>query len=45
MTDLAQLLTLLKPSGDDALYAYAVSPLVNSVKNDGPELITPISVS
>jgi putative SOS response-associated peptidase YedK len=42
VTALADLLGLLVPSSDETLSAYAVSPLVNNVRNDGPELIAPL---
>ena len=37
--DLLSLKRLLVPAPDDALMASPASPLVNSVKNDGPELL------
>jgi len=40
-TETADLLGLLVPCSDDTLSAYAVSSLVNNVRNDGPELIVP----
>lgn len=40
--DLAELHGLLVPADDDALDAYRVSPRVNSVRNDGPDLIVPL---
>jgi putative SOS response-associated peptidase YedK len=40
--DLAELHGLLVPAEDDTLDAYRVSPRVNSVRNDGPELVQPI---
>jgi putative SOS response-associated peptidase YedK len=40
-SDLSTLLPLLKPARDDALFAYAVSSLVNNVKNDAPDIIVP----
>jgi putative SOS response-associated peptidase YedK len=39
--DAGELRALLEPNDDVALAAYAVSPLVNSVRNDGPALILP----
>ncbi|MFN2484653.1 MAG: SOS response-associated peptidase [Candidatus Limnocylindria bacterium] len=33
---------LLTPAADDLLEAYPVSPLVNDVRNEGPELIRPL---
>ena len=41
----ADLLPLLAPAPDDLLAAYAVAPLVNSVRNDGPELIRPVAAA
>jgi putative SOS response-associated peptidase YedK len=40
-SDPLSLKRLLVPAPDDALIATAASTLVNSVKNDGPELLTP----
>lgn len=37
----AALMELLRPARDDLLVATAVSPRVNSVKNDDPECLTP----
>lgn len=39
--DAGELIALLEPRDDLALDAYAVSPLVNSVRNDGPDLLLP----
>ncbi len=39
--DAGELLALLEPRDDIALEAYAVLPLVNSVRNDGPDLLLP----
>lgn len=39
--DRGQLLALLEPREEVALEARAVSPLVNNVRNDGPELLDP----
>ena len=39
VTELGDVLPLLVPCPDDVLSTYAVSPLVNNVRNDGPELI------
>ncbi len=39
--DPGELLALLEPREDLALYAHAVLPLVNSVRNDGPDLLLP----
>jgi putative SOS response-associated peptidase YedK len=41
-TDPGELLGLLVPSPADELEAYPVSTLVNSVRNDGPELVRPL---
>jgi len=41
VTDPAAVLSLLVPCPDDVLVVYPVSPLVNNVRNDGPELIAP----
>jgi putative SOS response-associated peptidase YedK len=41
--DSAKLLPLLKPFEASELEAYEVSPLVNSVKNNNPDLVKPIS--
>lgn len=40
-----QLRTLMAPPLDGSLDIYAVSKLVNSVRNNGPELLEPIAVS
>ena len=37
--DTLSLKRLLVPAADDALVAQPASPLANSVKNDGPELL------
>ena len=42
--DPARLLDLLRPYPADGMAAYAVSTLVNSVKNDSPECIEPAAV-
>jgi len=42
--DAAALLPLLAPPPDDALRRHAVSPLVNRVTSEGPELIAPCAV-
>jgi putative SOS response-associated peptidase YedK len=34
---------LLRPAAEGLLTAYAVSPTVNSVRNNGPELLDPIT--
>jgi putative SOS response-associated peptidase YedK len=41
VTDPAAVLGLLVPCPDDVLAVHPVSPLVNNVRNDGPELIAP----
>lgn len=43
LTDAAAVLPLLAPCPDDALTIRPVAPLVNNVRNDGPELIAPAS--
>ncbi|MBI2764056.1 MAG: SOS response-associated peptidase [Chloroflexi bacterium] len=42
LPDLAELQGLLVPAPNDDLEAYRVSRAVNSVRNDGPELIEPL---
>jgi putative SOS response-associated peptidase YedK len=42
LTDTGELLSMLVPA-EEALDIYAVAPLVNSVRNNGPELAVPIS--
>lgn len=44
LTDPAAALGLMEVDGD-ALEAYAVSPLVSDVRNDGPELVAPLADS
>jgi putative SOS response-associated peptidase YedK len=39
----AQLRSLLRPAPAESLDAYAVSPAVNNVRNEGPELLAPLS--
>jgi len=41
LTDAGRVLGLIVPCPDDVLSAYGVSPLVNNVRNEGPELIVP----
>lgn len=41
----AELIGLLTPCAPELLEAYPVSPLVNSVKNNGPELLQPLGAS
>lgn len=43
LVELGQLQSLLLPCADDELRVYPVSDLVNSVRNDGPELIAPVA--
>jgi putative SOS response-associated peptidase YedK len=38
-----ELRTLLRPAPLDGLAAYAVSPAVNNVRSEGPELLDPLS--
>jgi putative SOS response-associated peptidase YedK len=42
-TPMPALRPLLRPAADSLLTAYAVSPAVNSVRNNGPELLEPIT--
>ncbi|HVL54494.1 MAG TPA: SOS response-associated peptidase [Vitreimonas sp.] len=42
-TDPGELGGLLVPSDDEPLAIYAVAPLVNNVRNDGPELVAPLA--
>lgn len=42
-TESIQLQSLLKPFPSDKMKAFRVSELVNSVKNEGPELLEPVS--
>jgi putative SOS response-associated peptidase YedK len=39
----ADLRSLLRPAPAEAMDAYAVSPAVNNVRNEGPELLAPLS--
>ena len=41
MQEMGELTALLEPAADDALVLYPVRPLVNNVRNNGPELIEP----
>lgn len=41
-SDLRELRGLLEPAADDELRMYRVSPRVNSVRNDGPDLVEPV---
>lgn len=42
-TPAEQLRSLLRPAPAEPLDAYAVSPAVNNVRNEGPELLAPLS--
>ena len=42
-TPAEHLRALLHPAPDEALDAYAVSPAVNNVRNEGPQLLAPLS--
>jgi putative SOS response-associated peptidase YedK len=42
-TPLAELRSFLRPAPADTLDAYAVSPAVNNVRNEGAELLAPLS--
>jgi putative SOS response-associated peptidase YedK len=42
MTDVGGLLSMLKPADDGVLDSWRVSTAVNSVRNDGPELVSPL---
>jgi putative SOS response-associated peptidase YedK len=42
LADVGELQGLLVPAPDAAIELYPVSPLVNNVRNDGPELIEPL---
>jgi putative SOS response-associated peptidase YedK len=42
-TPAPELRPLLAPAADDLLEAYAVSPAVNSVRNNGPHLLDPVT--
>ncbi|MGZ8562780.1 MAG: SOS response-associated peptidase [Candidatus Limnocylindria bacterium] len=42
-TPAAQLRPLLRPAPAERLHAYAVSPAVNNVRNEGPELLAPLT--
>ena len=44
-TPVAQLLTLLGPAPDDLLSVVEVNPAVNSLKNDGPDCLIPVSAT
>jgi len=42
-TPRAELRALLRPAPEESLAAYAVSPSVNNVRSEGPELLAPLS--
>ena len=42
VTEAADVFPLLRPCADDWLTCHPVSPLVNSVRNDGPALVEPV---
>ena len=42
-TPLVELRTLMRPAAAGTMDAYAVSPAVNNVRNEGPELLAPLS--
>ena len=42
-TPVQDLRSLLRPAPAEPLDAYAVSPAVNNVRNEGPELLAPLS--
>lgn len=42
-SELRELRGLLEPAPDDELRMYRVSPRVNSVRNDGPDLVEPVA--
>ncbi len=42
-TPIPHLRPLLHPAPDGVVEAYAVSPAVNNVRNNGPELLDPVS--
>ena len=45
LEDIAELQGLLVPAPDAGLEIYPVEPLVNNVRNNGPELIVPLSLT
>jgi putative SOS response-associated peptidase YedK len=45
LEDPGELQGLLAPSDDVALRIQAVRPLVNNVRNDGPELLEPVDLA
>jgi putative SOS response-associated peptidase YedK len=44
LTDPGELMALLEPSDEIALDAYVVQPLVNNVRNEGPDLLFPAAM-
>jgi len=42
-TPLTELRSLMRPAAASTMDAYAVSPAVNNVRNEGPELLAPLS--
>jgi putative SOS response-associated peptidase YedK len=42
VTEAADVFPLLRPCADDWLTCHPISPLVNSVRNDGPALVEPV---
>lgn len=45
LTDTGALLHMLVPCAEDVLFAYAVSALVNDVRNEGPDLVAPLAAT
>jgi putative SOS response-associated peptidase YedK len=45
ITDAGLLQDLLRPVPDDLLELVPVSPLVNNVNNEGPDLVVPLPVA
>ena len=43
VTDPPAVLPCLRPYPAEAMESYAVAPLVSSVRNDGPELVRPLT--
>ena len=43
VTDQLAVLSYLRPYPAEAMDGYTVSPLVSSVRNDGPELVRPLT--
>ena len=44
VTDLAKVLTMLRPCLPERMVAYPVSSVVNNTSHDGPECVTRVSV-